>query len=200
MSYFSIIPDQQTPITPEITDIKQYIGDNLDVLKDFLWFASTCSNAVGLAGNQTAYSDGDSTPAKIAYGKSENRFMHRVFALRNLKDKSWRLIINPVITEYYGIKELKDEGCLTWKGKRIIAERSRFVKVSYHDIDGNFFENEIYKGFEAQIWQHEVNHLNGVEERIEELSFKLPKEKEVGRNEDCPCGSGKKYKKCCILN
>jgi len=23
------------------------------------------------------------------------------------------------------------------------------------------------------------------------------KEKKVGRNEPCPCGSGKKYKKCC---
>lgn len=186
MSYFYIIPDQQTPITPEITDINDYINANIEILKRFLSFASCQNNAVGLAGSQTSY--------------DEARFMHRVFALRNLKDKSWRLIINPVIVEYIGMKELKDEGCLTWKGKRIIAERSRFVKVSYYDINGNYFENEIYKGFESQIWQHEVNHLNGVEERIEELSFKLPKEKEVGRNDDCPCGSGKKYKKCCILN
>ena len=22
----------------------------------------------------------------------------------------------------------------------------------------------------------------------------------IGRNEPCPCGSGKKYKKCCMLN
>jgi SWIM/SEC-C metal-binding protein len=25
-------------------------------------------------------------------------------------------------------------------------------------------------------------------------------EAKVGRNEPCPCGSGKKYKKCCALN
>jgi len=24
-------------------------------------------------------------------------------------------------------------------------------------------------------------------------------EKKIGRNEMCPCGSGKKYKKCCML-
>ena len=24
-------------------------------------------------------------------------------------------------------------------------------------------------------------------------------EKKIGRNEPCPCGSGKKYKKCCAL-
>jgi uncharacterized protein len=22
----------------------------------------------------------------------------------------------------------------------------------------------------------------------------------IGRNEPCPCGSGKKYKKCCLFN
>lgn len=25
----------------------------------------------------------------------------------------------------------------------------------------------------------------------------VPKEEKIGRNEKCPCGSGKKYKKCC---
>jgi len=33
----------------------------------------------------------------------------------------------------------------------------------------------------------------------EENSLALPdiQEKKVGRNDPCPCGSGKKYKKCC---
>ena len=26
------------------------------------------------------------------------------------------------------------------------------------------------------------------------------KEKKIGRNDPCPCGSGKKYKKCCGRN
>ena len=30
-------------------------------------------------------------------------------------------------------------------------------------------------------------------------SFSTPADK-VGRNDPCPCGSGKKYKKCCGLN
>jgi preprotein translocase subunit SecA len=36
--------------------------------------------------------------------------------------------------------------------------------------------------------------------RGEEQTEKKPvvrKEKKIGRNEACPCGSGKKYKKCC---
>jgi preprotein translocase subunit SecA len=28
----------------------------------------------------------------------------------------------------------------------------------------------------------------------------LKKGKKIGRNEPCPCGSGKKYKKCCGAN
>ncbi|MGE5631203.1 MAG: SEC-C metal-binding domain-containing protein [Caulobacteraceae bacterium] len=32
------------------------------------------------------------------------------------------------------------------------------------------------------------------------LSGTIIKEKEPGRNEPCPCGSGKKYKKCCGAN
>jgi hypothetical protein len=30
-----------------------------------------------------------------------------------------------------------------------------------------------------------------------ELRVPITKEKKVGRNEPCPCGSGKKFKKCC---
>ncbi|MBF8275011.1 MAG: motif domain protein [Candidatus Brocadiaceae bacterium] len=36
-----------------------------------------------------------------------------------------------------------------------------------------------------------------VEEVLEPIVNNMPK---VGRNEPCPCGSGKKYKKCCMGN
>ena len=32
----------------------------------------------------------------------------------------------------------------------------------------------------------------------EPIRFPLNKKIKVGRNEPCPCGSGKKYKKCCL--
>jgi hypothetical protein len=98
----------------------------------------------------------------------DKRFMVRAFALRNLIDNRWRLIINPIITENVGIKETKIEGCLTWKSQYIIAERTRGVKVNYYDLDGNYFENELHYSFEGQIWQHEINHLNGIEENVVE--------------------------------
>jgi len=35
-----------------------------------------------------------------------------------------------------------------------------------------------------------------------ESLIRLPKisDQKIGRNDHCPCGSGKKYKKCCISN
>ena len=48
--------------------------------------------------------------------------------------------------------------------------------------------------------RHELEELNlsgtgdSVSESSEPVKRDAPK---VGRNDDCPCGSGKKYKKCC---
>jgi len=36
--------------------------------------------------------------------------------------------------------------------------------------------------------------------REQKNSGTIVKEKKVGRNDPCPCGSGKKYKKCCGVN
>ena len=182
---WKIIPDEQTPCIPPMEDVDSFLKFHAEELVSFLELASQQPTGVGLAANQCSL-DGE-------------RFMHRVFALKNLEDKSWRLIVDPKITEYIGMKELKEEGCLTWIGKTIVAERYRKVKVSYYDANGNFIENELHKNFEGQIWQHEINHLIGIAERIEPGNFVMPSpQKKVGRNDSCPCGSGKKYKTCCL--
>ena len=54
----------------------------------------------------------------------------------------------------------------------------------------------------VQIQRKAVVDLEKVQEGFEnslEEKAAAPKktEKVVGRNEECPCGSGKKYKKCC---
>lgn len=179
---FEIIKSLQTPKV-EPVDVKEFIKDT-ELIEEFLKFANSHPKAVGLAANQVSV--------------DSERLMKNFFGIRNLQDGSWSIVINPVI-EYSGMKELKSEGCLTWQGKTIVAERYRFIKVSYYKVNGEKVENEIHWGFESQIWQHEANHLNGIEERVEESNFVLPKQIEPGRNEKCPCGSGKKYKQCCIL-
>lgn len=44
---------------------------------------------------------------------------------------------------------------------------------------------------------HNMHHAEPEEKHIEPAEAK-PKKKKIGRNEPCPCGSGKKYKKCCM--
>lgn len=188
---FKVIPEEQTPKVPLVQDefIKDYIETNRETLLAFLEYAKTRNDAVGLAANQVAVYGDDS--------EDGIRLSLRAFALRDVVTREWSLVIDPVI-RCFGIKELKGEGCLTWKGLIVEAERYRQVEASYYDMDGNLHQGEIYKGFAAQIWQHEVNHLNGVEEKVV-IYFREPDLIEVGRNEPCPCGSGKKYKKCCLL-
>ena len=187
MNIFEVIPNQQTPKVQHITDITLYLKMQGLILQEFLDSCYMRYNAAGLACNQVNF-NGD-------------RFMVRAFAYKDSSNKLWKLAIDPIIEEYIGMKEIKVEGCLTWKGKLIVAERSRAVKVSYYDLLGNCYFDEFHKGFDAQVWQHEINHLDGIEEQIEEYDHinKIPKRKDIGRNDPCPCNSGKKYKNCCLL-
>jgi len=48
----------------------------------------------------------------------------------------------------------------------------------------------------ADRWKRQFQHSN---ERGEDRTGEQPADGKVGRNHPCPCGSGKKYKKCCGL-
>jgi len=56
----------------------------------------------------------------------------------------------------------------------------------------------------TRIWENNGHTPNEIFEKFEKPNVRpLPDEnvgskKEVGRNDPCPCGSGKKYKKCCL--
>jgi SWIM/SEC-C metal-binding protein len=62
---------------------------------------------------------------------------------------------------------------------------------------------EVAAIFEENGWKYTIGLEPDKPEDITDLETLLnppkPKiaEKKVGRNEPCPCGSGKKYKKCC---
>jgi SWIM/SEC-C metal-binding protein len=62
---------------------------------------------------------------------------------------------------------------------------------------------EVVKIFENNGWKYKIELDGSQPEDVADLDILLnwPKpteaEKKVGRNEPCPCGSGKKYKKCC---
>ena len=62
---------------------------------------------------------------------------------------------------------------------------------------------ELESVFEENGWKYTIELEPDKPEDIKDLELLLNPiktkltEKKVGRNEPCPCGSGKKYKKCC---
>ena len=62
---------------------------------------------------------------------------------------------------------------------------------------------EVTSAFEEKGWSYKIGLQPDQPEDIADLTRlqNPPKpttvEKKVGRNEPCPCGSGKKYKQCC---
>ncbi len=86
-----------------------------------------------------------------------------------------------------------------------IEDMTEDTEVSL-DID---LEKLYYNMVEAKAeWLYELpawNSLLSVERRKElylqqRKSGTIVKEKKIGRNDPCPCGSGKKYKYCCGAN
>jgi peptide deformylase len=110
--------------------------------------------------------------------------------------KEFLFVCNPEILEQEEEIVLNSEGCLSFPNDPKVTVRYNRVKVKYYDI--NFEERiAVFDGIEAIILQHERDHLNGIlyKDRVRQPYRKT--EPEIGRNSICPCGSGKKFKKCC---
>lgn len=66
-------------------------------------------------------------------------------------------------------------------------------------------KEELIKTFLEHGWASKIDVNPDQEENIKDLEILLEREntaqavstKEANRNDPCPCGSGKKYKKCC---
>jgi len=148
---FKIIPNEQTPFVT-IGHSSEYFMQNKESYKlliKFLSFASRQFNCAGLAANQVSCNG--------------LRIMEIFFAIK--VGRVWDLVICPEIIIYHGKPKIEEEGCLTWLGKTIIAERYSSISVKYYNLKGEFITRKI-DGFEAQIWQHEYNHLMGIAEVI----------------------------------
>ena len=92
-----------------------------------------------------------------------------------------------------------------WRESAYNQEMDANTTVSL-DFD---LEKLYYNMVEANAeWLYELPQWDALltKERRKELflqqrkSNTIVREKKVGRNDPCPCGSGKKYKKCCGAN
>jgi peptide deformylase len=153
--------------------------ENKQEAVNLLVFTLSISNAIGMSAPQVGIEK------RMCIVRDEKRVI---------------VAINPHITAVEGPEMIKNcERCLSWPDKLISTERYPKIRVKYFDVIRNQEYEEDFEGYTSIIWQHELDHLDGVKENIVEKDFRtVRKAYEVGRNDLCICGSGKKYKKCCL--
>lgn len=146
---FKIIPNRQTPEITSLITAEEILRDHYKLMVKFLSFSTRQHLCVGLASNQVSC-DGE-------------RIMIPFFSIKD--NHFWDIVISPEIMEFRGKPKEEIEGCLTWLGKDIIAERYPEISARYWNFKGLEIR-ETLTGFKAQVFQHEYNHLRGINEIV----------------------------------
>ena len=98
--------------------------------------------------------------------------------------------------------------------KRVAERHDNFMEVVNKLLGTNYTLDELLEHYKARYLEHKIfssttvlykskafsKTLGIIEEDIEKPSLEGIDLSKVGRNDPCPCGSGKKFKKCCGAN
>ena len=129
---------KSVPLTAIDRKVHLYAGAMLDLMYEH--------RGLGLAANQVAL------PYRLLVmnyaGDPEQKEQEGVF-------------INPVILEKKGGTVEGEEGCLSFPKLFQKVRRHRTVRVQGYNLKGELLEMELSE-LPARIWQHEVDHLDGV--------------------------------------
>lgn len=127
-----------------------------------------------------------------------------------------KLLSNPDEVVKGTVKELAEkfgQEVLTMIGFLDGINESLLIEIDLDTVEEDtvvslaFDKERLYKNMVAAKadWLYELPQWKEIysEEELKKLykeqkeSTTIRKEKKIGRNDPCPCGSGKKYKKCC---
>ncbi len=175
---------------------KVSVDEGLHIAKDLFTILAERKDGIGLAANQVGI---DASVAVV-----------------NVKEPL--ILINPVIKEQWDEVPYY-EGCLSFPKKGVKTKRYRNVIIHTEQEEGDWYfsgvetpgegkgswesptknKDDELRLLESICVQHEIDHLYGktILDR-EDKSEPIQVKKKIGRNDPCYCGSGKKYKKCCI--
>ena len=111
------------------------------------------------------------------------------------------------LAEKYGQEVMTMVGFLDGINESLKEENPIETMDEVTQVSLAFDTDKLYKNMVAAKadWLYELPQWKKIysEEELKRLykeqkeSTTIRKEKKVGRNDPCPCGSGKKYKKCC---
>jgi peptide deformylase len=71
------------------------------------------------------------------------------------------IMVNPKIVEYSESVDVEREGCLSFPGMNGEVQRSKWIKVEALNLKGKKIKKK-FNGWEARIFQHEYDHLDGI--------------------------------------
>jgi preprotein translocase subunit SecA len=117
-------------------------------------------------------------------------------------DQSWK-------QHMLNLDHLKEGiGLRSWGQKNPLIEYKREAFDMFQEMMASICQQVVFHVFRVKINQFDERVLQAKREReLEQISLKSAAEDahqapaahaeaRIGRNQDCPCGSGKKYKKC----
>ncbi|WP_087025204.1 peptide deformylase [Thaumasiovibrio subtropicus] len=139
------------------------IGEHLTLFDEML-IQMQAANGVGIAAPQL----GQSVRAFIVASNPNPRYP-------DAPSMPPELMINPELLSHGEEKELGWEGCLSVPERRGEVYRYRDIVVRYQNVDGESVTVSL-NGFVARIFQHELDHLDGVlfVDRAEQLVDVVP--------------------------
>ncbi len=83
--------------------------------------------------------------------------------------------------------------------EEVVEETEIFAEIEYEKLLFNMYKAKAEWLYELEEWEDIFDEeTRGRIKREYYKSASVRVEKTPGRNEPCPCGSGKKYKKCCL--
>jgi len=189
----SIIGDQTT--LHQVSEKVEANEDTISIINRLESILSNHDNGYGLSAIQIGI------PKRISVLKKKNgEFIH---------------LINPEVIEKDDEFTFHGEGCLSFPGLYLDTQRYKQVSVRNQVIENGSLREEklcfYYSKMEeagsdgiiAIAVQHEIDHMNGITITDHGKSFEkgttiVRDSVKISRNDPCPCGSGKKYKKCCL--
>lgn len=133
------------------------------------------------------------------YGVETMKELEKYFLLTSL-DNYWK-------EHLLGIDHLKEGiGLRGYAQKDPLVEYKKEAHALFMEMLNNFRKDMVTKLFNVRLVRNEeIPDLEEENKKIKGLVFgggeqsrePIRKKGKVGRNDPCPCGSGKKYKKCC---
>lgn len=134
---------------------------------------------------------------KVGFGLTANQIgVNKRVGFIRYAGKDYKLL-NTRIVEEGAATIIYGEGCLSIPGKTVNTERCHTITIE-DEILGRIQLTMSKDGLLPIIFQHEIDHMDGKTILDRKRQPICRNGSKIGRNQPCFCGSGKKYKKCCL--